>query len=87
MGALVSGHLINPRVIQRSGHRTIRIWVKTKRKMGVLRRKLHHVGCQSERGHIEGFLAVDVPPRVDLHALRRWLNDAANACHWRVGRP
>ena len=83
-GLISDGHLLKPRVVKSSRHRTLRLIVIRRTRMGALRRKLHKLGCLTERSQIPGFLAVDVPPGVKMTEIHKWLKAPENNRDWLV---
>jgi len=69
-------------VVRPSGHSVLRIIVYDLPAVEELRESLRGLGCSSEASHIEGFLAVDVPPSVSLDEVRRFLDPGEAAERW-----
>ena len=70
------------RVVRPSGHSVLRIIVFKKDEVPALRERLIELGCSSEASHIEGFLAVDVPPNVPLGRVRQYLDTGEQREWW-----
>lgn len=59
-------------LVRASGSSTLRIIVFDESRVEDVRRRLQEVGCSTEL-NVSKMLAVDVPPQVDLQAVRTWL--------------
>ncbi|MDC0711105.1 DUF4265 domain-containing protein [Stigmatella sp. ncwal1] len=79
-------------VVQASGHSTLRLIVYDEAEVPKILEHFRQKGCLSERSHIPGLIALDVPPAVSLAGLQRELElgqaqerwDYEEAC---IGQP
>lgn len=62
----VDGMLEFDRVVERSGHSTLRVVLFDESETQALRDRLRELGCDSELSHLARFISVDVPPEVDM---------------------
>lgn len=60
-------------VIQPSGHSTLRVAISETADVASVRTLLEQQGCSVEQSHLPRLIAVDVPPLVQLDALRALL--------------
>ena len=75
-------------VVQPSGHSTVRLILYDEAEVPKVLERFKQLGCESERSHIPGLIAFDVPPSVSWaviqkeleagHAQERW--DYEEAC-------
>ncbi len=65
-----------------SDHSVIRVIVFKETETENLRKKLNDVGCESEKSHLEGLIAVDVPPQVSYQKVISFLQKGEDAGKW-----
>jgi hypothetical protein len=76
------GELRFQKVVQPSGHSTLRLIIYDKSEVPTVRRLLEERGCTSEGSHIPGLISVDVPPSVSLAELRAMLDEGEAQERW-----
>lgn len=69
-------------VAERAGHSTIRVIARDDEGIEALRSELRGLGCSSEAYRRYRLIAVDVPPGVDLAAVRALLAEGEDAGRW-----
>lgn len=72
------------RVVEKSGHRTVRVLVERPDELDRLRSGITELGCTFE-GAWSRLISVDVPPEVELESVRRFLE--ATALAWEQSDP
>ncbi len=71
------------RVIERSGHSTIRLWVNDDTRVQQVRQDLRGFGCDSEgTKHLPKLIAVDVPPTSDFHSVIEFIRGGTERGEW-----
>lgn len=60
------GMLEFDRVVERSGHSTVRVVLYDPQQTQLLRDELAQLGCETELSHIPSFISVDVPAQVEM---------------------
>jgi hypothetical protein len=60
-------------VVQPSGHSTVRLILYDAAEVPKVREHFKQLGCESERSHIPGLIAFDVPPSVSWAVIQREL--------------
>jgi hypothetical protein len=76
------GVLRYDQVLQPSGHSTFRILVHDKAQVPEVCRLLEQLGCDTERSHLPRLVAIDIPPRVPLEAVREALAPGVSQERW-----
>jgi hypothetical protein len=69
-------------VVQPSGHSTLRLMVYDEAQVPAILEHFHQLGCDSERSHIPGLIALDVPPAVSMAALKQELESGFTQERW-----
>ena len=69
-------------VVRPSGHSTLRIIVFDEAEVPSVLEQFTRLGCTSERSHIPGLIALDVPPSVSMADLRRELDSGMQQDRW-----
>jgi hypothetical protein len=77
-----SGQLEFDRVVESSGHSTIRVVVYDPSNVSSLREGMRILGCESELSHIPTLVAFDLPPQVEYRAVRVFLDDGFSRSQW-----
>ena len=70
------GMLRYKKLIQSSGHSTIRLWFAKDREKDIVtvRQSLRDLGCESEQSDLPRLVAVDIPPSVSYESVRTMLD-------------
>ena len=76
----VDNDLVFRELVETSGHTTLRVLVSNPDNTQNFRDELHKLGCESELSHIDGLIAVDVPPGIHYPDIRDFL-DREEAAH------
>jgi hypothetical protein len=76
------GALHYRRVVQASGHSTLRLIIYDEAQTPTVREHFRRLGCSTEQSHIPGLVAVDVPPSIALDALKRELDAGVEQGRW-----
>lgn len=63
------------RVVEASGHSTLRIIAADPLRIEEIAEQVMRRGCDVEAGYIPALVSVDVPPQAEYPALQRWLDD------------
>ncbi|WNG46390.1 DUF4265 domain-containing protein [Archangium minus] len=66
------GEVVFSELVRASGNSTLRIIVFDESHVEEVRRQIQALGCSTEL-NVSKMLGVDVPPRIDLQAVREWL--------------
>lgn len=72
------------RLLAQGGHDTVRLLVAATDDVPAVRRDLRALGCPSELGPMSRLIAIDVPPGVDLDAVRAFLARGQSTGHFEV---
>jgi hypothetical protein len=70
------------RVVERSGHSTIRLWIDDETRVPQIRLDLREMGCDSEGTYVPRLIAVDVPPESDFNAVMRYIKVGEQRGEW-----
>ena len=70
------------RVVERSGHSTLRVVLFDPENTQPLRDELLELGCESELSHLPGFIAVDVPLDTDMQPVLALLRTGESEQRW-----
>jgi len=73
-----AGEVVFSELVRESGSSTLRVIVFDETRVEDVRRRLQEFGCSTEL-NVSKMLGVDVPPQVDLHAVRAWLMEEQSA--------
>ena len=76
------GLLCFKEVIQPSGHSTLRLIVYDEAEVTSIIEHFTQLGCESERSHIPGLIALDVPPSISLAILKQELDAGHTQERW-----
>ncbi len=76
------GELLFEDVVESSGHSTMRVIISDVTKTPSIKEHLAALGCTWEQSHIEGLIAVDVPPTTDLRRVRDFLRQGRAEDLW-----
>ena len=69
-------------VVRRSGHSTLRLLIYDVAEVPVVIERFTALGCLSERSHIPGLVALDVPPSTSWAEVKRLLTEGEAAKRW-----
>lgn len=69
-------------VVQPSGHSTLRLIIYNEAEVPSIIEHFTRLGCESERSHIPGLIALDVPPTVSLAVLKQELDSGHAQQRW-----
>ena len=72
------GEFVFSELVLESGNSTLRVIVFDEAHVEKVRRQLQELGCATEL-NVSKMLGVDVPPQVDLQAVRTWLMEMQSA--------
>ena len=75
-------HLTFDTVARPSGHSTIRLIIFDQDEIPTVREALRQLGAISEKSHISGLIAIDVSPKVDIPAIRHFVQEGADHDRW-----
>ncbi|HLL05723.1 MAG TPA: DUF4265 domain-containing protein [Myxococcaceae bacterium] len=70
------------RVVQPSGHSTMRVIVYDKEEVAAVRELFKAMGCSVEQSHIPGLIALDVPPSISLAQAQQTLAEGESQERW-----
>lgn len=70
------------KVVRRSGHATLRLIIYDVAEVPAVIDRFSKLGCLSERSHIPGLIALDVPPSTPWSEVRRLLNEGEAEERW-----
>jgi hypothetical protein len=70
------------RVVEPSGHGTVRIWAKDADSVPGLRENLRGFGCDSEGTHLPRLIAVDIPVSADVEAVMEFIAAGEERGDW-----
>lgn len=76
------GLLCFKEVVQPSGHSTLRLIIYKEAEVPSSIEHFTRLGCESERSHIPGLIALDVPPTVSLATLKQELDSGHAQGRW-----
>jgi Domain of unknown function (DUF4265) len=76
------GALYYKAVVRPSGHSTLRLIIYDVEQVPAVLELLSKWECSSERSHIPGLIAVDVPPTVSLPELKQFLEEGESQERW-----
>lgn len=79
---LEEGLLRFKEVVRASGHSTIRLIIYDEAEVSSVLEQFRHMGCTSEKSHIPGLVALDVPRSVALEALQQVLDSGMEQERW-----
>jgi hypothetical protein len=69
-------------VVRRSGHSTLRLLIYDVAKVTAVIEQFTALGCLSERSHIPGLVALDVPPSTSWAEVKRLLTEGEATERW-----
>ncbi|KFA94690.1 DUF4265 domain-containing protein [Archangium violaceum] len=72
------GEVVFSELVRESGNSTLRVIVFDETHVEKVRRQFQELGCSTEL-NVSKMLGVDVPPQVDLQAVRTWLMEMQSA--------
>jgi hypothetical protein len=70
------------RVVHRSGHATLRLIISDLAEVNAVVEQFTQLGCLSERSHIPGLVALDVPPTTSWAEVKRLLTEGEAQERW-----
>jgi hypothetical protein len=76
------GELFFARLVEAGGHSTVRVLVSNQGETQAVRDELRALGCSSERTHVPGLIAVDIPPSVQYADVRVFLAKGEQNGRW-----
>lgn len=76
------GELYANRLIEESGHSTIRVFLSNENKVSKLREDLEHMGCSSEVSNISKLISVDIPRNVSYSSIIKFLDKGEKQGEW-----
>jgi len=76
------GLLCFKEVVRPSGHSTLHLIVYKEAEVSSIIEHFTRLGCESERSHIPGLIALDVPPSVSLATLKQELDSGHAQNRW-----
>lgn len=79
---LINGRLYMGKLLEPSGHSTVRIWFAKNQEVQVVREKLRAMGCASELSDRPRLISVDIPPSVRYEKIKSFLDDGLVAKKW-----
>ena len=78
----IDGCLFMDKLLEPSGHSTIRVWFSDEKEVQAVRQELKSMGCSSEKSEQPRLVAVDIPPDINYEKIISYLEAGKTKGRW-----